>query len=167
MLPTMSIEEIAYHEAGHATMSIILELPMNFVTIDKAGDLEGLVDPGDDYRILEQKILRDRNAAPEEIDLLRKYAMVIYAGPMSHGLFMGIDNWPYYLINGNDNAHVYQILKAIYHSETATINACGDLRFNTMLVMQEEKTMEKVMKIAEALLSSRRKLTLQECKDLL
>jgi hypothetical protein len=33
--------------------------------------------------------------------------------------------------------------------------------------MQEEKTMEKVMKIAEALLSSRRKLTLQECKDLL
>jgi hypothetical protein len=93
MFPRLNDDEIAYHEAGHAAMNIILGLPMNFVTIDQAGDYEGLVDPGDDFRNLEARVIRYRNATYDEKILLQKYVKVIYAGLMSHGLYLNNPDW--------------------------------------------------------------------------
>ena len=54
----MPDEEIAFHEAGHSVMSLIEGLPFEFVTIDQAGDFEGLVDPGDEFRQFEERIFK-------------------------------------------------------------------------------------------------------------
>jgi hypothetical protein len=84
--------ELAHHEAGHAVMSIILNSTMDFVTIDKAGNLEGLMDPGENFRTLEQK-MSHLNLFVDEIYTMLDYIRVIYAGPMAHGIFLNELEW--------------------------------------------------------------------------
>jgi len=159
-------KEIAFHEAGHAVMSLIEGLPFEFVTIDQAGDLEGLVDPGDEFRQFEERMLRYRSPTIDDMILIGKYCKVIYSGPMSHGLYMQVPSWWTYLSGGNDNRHAYQFMEVAYRTEPLITNMCSELRLETMLEISKEETQEKVIKIATALLP-RRRLTLQECKDLL
>jgi hypothetical protein len=57
-------------------------------------------------------------------------------------------------------------MEVAYRTEPLITNMCSEFRLETMLEMSKEETQEKVIKIATALLA-RRRLTLQEYKDLL
>jgi len=162
----LSDEEIAVHEAGHAVMSLIEGLPFTFVSINKAGDLDGLVDPGDEFRQFEDRILRYRLVTVDDVSLIKRYVKVIYAGPMSHGLYLEVPQWWTYLRGGNDDLHAYQLMEVAFRVEPLITEMCSDLKLETMLEISKEDTMEKINKVALALLD-RRRLTHQECKDLL
>ncbi|HEV8505454.1 MAG TPA: hypothetical protein VGQ53_08645 [Chitinophagaceae bacterium] len=163
----MSIEEIAFHEAGHAAMSIILNLPFNYISIEPDGEFSGTVNPGDDFKSLLERVLRNRYVTDDEKIVLRKYVMVIYAGPMSHGFYLKNPFWQYYLAGDSDYQQAYQILQLIYVTEPEKTDKRIELRDDTMLLIQEDETQEIIKKIANALLTGKHRLTYQECLEVL
>jgi hypothetical protein len=156
-------EELAYHEAGHAAMSIVLGSSIEFVTIDKAGDLDGLMDPGQEFRNLESRPLTGiENFTYDEKILLRNYIKVIYAGPMAHGLFLKNTEWWNYLDGGNDSLHAFSLLEKISIYGPVMMKLQNELKTEAMIEMAKPETWEKVKIIACGLLEKRR-LTREEC----
>jgi hypothetical protein len=58
-------------------------------------------------------------------------------------------------------------MEAIYLNEPVITDKCSDLKFETMLEIPKEETQEIIRKIATVLLSGKRRLSLQECLELL
>ena len=85
---------------------------------------------------------------------------------MAHGLYMDVPNWSTYLKDGSNYRRAHQFIEIAYQREPLITEMCFELRWETELEMSKEETQEMMVKIAKALLL-RRRLTQQECKELL
>ncbi len=82
---------------------------------------------------------------------------------MSHGLYLKDSNWWNFLSGGNDDVHAYQLMEALYINEPIITEMCKEVKSETMNHIAKERSLDKISKIAIALLTNRR-LTQEGCQ---
>jgi hypothetical protein len=160
---TRRSRQVAYHEAGHAVVAWLMEIPFTAVAVydprsdDTLGEVTFNPNRLPDYMFCPMNHF-DRSRARNYLS--RDISMTL-AGPVAQSLHARCwQELP--MVPGDDEWIAYELAEMLYSERARQFSWINRLRFQTLELLQRPEAWDAVQRVANALISHR-KLTAKQC----